>query len=408
MSTATKAAQSQWILLTLLVVSIFVNYIDRSNLSIAAPVIQDELSLTPAQIGSLLSAFFWTYALVQLFGIAGWLADRFPAGIVLAGGYLLWSVATIVTGFVSGLPALFLARLALGAGESVAYPCYSRILATEVPPERRGLPNALIDAGSKLGPALGSFIGASLVLLVGWRIFFIALGAASLIWLIPWWFAMPQSDVHVSQTKSGPTVAQIVVQRSAWGAFIGHFCGNYFWYFLLTWLPTYLVKERGVSFAEMGRINTFSFLAIATATVCSGWLSDRLITGGASATRVRKTILVLGLGCCTSIMPVAAIHDKNLSIALLFVSCISFGIYASNHWATTQTLAGPLAAGRWTSLQNGVGNLSGIAASWLTGVVVEQTGQFHLAFVVAAVVALTGAVMWGFVVGPVKEVDWRR
>jgi Major Facilitator Superfamily len=156
---AQVSTRAQWILLTLLVVSIFINYIDRSNLSIAAPVIERELSLSPVQIGALFSAFFWTYALVQLFGIAGWLADRFPAGLVLGAGFFLWSGATIATGLVSGLAALFFARLALGAGESVAYPCYSRILASEVPQHRRGLANALIDAGSKLGPALGSFYG---------------------------------------------------------------------------------------------------------------------------------------------------------------------------------------------------------------------------------------------------------
>src|SRR6476646_4190609 len=191
-ATPPATTRPQWILLILLVVSIFINYIDRSNLSIAAPVIERELSLSPIQVGTLFSAFFWTYALVQLFGIAGWLADRFPVGWVLAGGYFLWSAATVVTGVVSGLPALFLARLALGAGESVAYPCYSRILATDIPPHRRGLANALIDAGSKLGPALGSFVGALLVATVGWRVFFVALGAGSLVWLIPWWFWMPR------------------------------------------------------------------------------------------------------------------------------------------------------------------------------------------------------------------------
>ncbi len=391
----------------LLVVSIFINYIDRSNLSIAAPIIQRELSLSPVQIGWLFSAFFWTYALVQLFGIAGWLADRFPVGLVLAGGFLLWSAATIVTGAVSGLPALFLARLMLGAGESVAYPCYSRILATDIPQHRRGLANALIDAGSKLGPALGSLVGALLVATIGWRVFFVALGAGSLIWLIPWWIWMPRSHESMrTQTGRGPSVGRILRCRSAWGTFLGHFCGNYFWFFLLTWLPTYLVKERTYSMEAMGQISTMAFLAIATATITAGWISDRWILAGGTPTRVRKTIIMTGLGFSTVILPVAMIDNKGVSIALLFASCIAFGIYASNHWATTQTLAGPIAAGRWTSLQNGFGNLSGIAASWCTGVIVERSGSFHGAFIAAALVALTGAVMWGFVVGPVKEVEW--
>ncbi len=403
----TVTSRAQWLLLILLVVSIFINYIDRSNLSIAAPVIERELSLSPLQIGTLFSAFFWTYALVQLFGIAGWLADRFPVGLVLAAGFLLWSVATVITGVVSGLPALFLARLMLGAGESVAYPCYSRILATDIPQHRRGLANALIDAGSKLGPALGSFVGAMLVATIGWRVFFVALGAGSLLWLVPWWFWMPRSpESMIAQTDRGPSVWRILRSRSAWGTFLGHFCGNYFWFFLLTWLPTYLVKERKYSLQMMGQISTLAFLAIATATIIAGWISDRWILAGGSPTRVRKTIIVTGLSFSTVILPVAMLQDMRLSIALLFLACIAFGSYASNHWATTQTLAGPLAAGRWTSVQNGVGNLAGIAASWLTGLVVDRTGSFHLAFVVAALVVLTGAAMWGLVVGPVKEIEW--
>jgi cyanate permease len=140
--------------------------------------------------------------------------------------------------------------------------------------------------------------------------------------------------------------------------------------------------------------------------VIAGYGSDRWIASGATPTRVRKTIVVGGLLGSTIILPVAAVQDLQISIALLLLACVSFGVYVSNHWAIAQTLSGPLAAGRWTSIQNGIGNLSGIVAPWLTGVVVERTGSFHLAFVAAAAVALTGAVLWGFVVGPVREVTW--
>lgn len=403
-SVTAAGSRPLWILLTLLFLSIFVNYIDRSNLSIAAPVIERELSLTPLQIGNLLGAFFWTYALVQLFGISGWLADRYPPGLVLAGGFLVWSLATIVTGVLTGLSALFVARLVLGAGESVAYPCYSKILARDVPEQRRGFANALIDAGSKLGPALGSFLGALLVVALGWRLFFVVLGAGGLLWLIPWWMYMPRS-IRAARDPGprGPSVWQILRLRSAWGAFLGHFCGNYFWFFLLTWLPSYLVNERKFSMLGMGRISTAAYLTIAGTTIAAGWVSDRWIASGASPTRVRKTVIMSGLTLATALTPVAMIEDRTASIALLFLSCVGFGIYVSNHWATTQTLSGPLAAGRWTSLQNGIGTLSGIAASWLTGAVLQATGSFRLAFVVASAVALTGAVMWGVVVGPLEE-----
>jgi MFS transporter, ACS family, D-galactonate transporter len=399
--------RAQWILIALLVASIFINYIDRSNLAIAAPVVERELGLSVSEMGTLFAAFFWTYALFQLFGIAGWMADRFHVGWVLAGGFIVWSGATVVTGLVTGFTALFIVRLVLGAGESVAYPCYSRILASDVPQHRRGIANALIDAGSKLGPALGTALGTWLLASVGWRMFFIVLGVGGMLWLIPWFIWMPRgAETGARKSSGGPTVWLILTKRSAWGTFLGHFCGNYFWYFLLTWLPTYLVNERKFSLFEMGRVSTIAYLVIAGSTIVAGWVSDRWIASGASPTLVRKTVVVCGLGGSVVIMPVALVQDINISIALLFASCVTFGVYVSNHWATTQTLAGPLAAGRWTSLQNGVGNLAGIAASWFTGVVVQQTGSFHTAFMVAGAIALTGAVMWGLVVGPVREVDW--
>jgi MFS transporter, ACS family, D-galactonate transporter len=395
------------LLLALLVVSIFLNYIDRSNLSLAAPIIRKEFALSPAALGSLFSAFFWTYALLQLVGIAGWFADRYPVGMVLAAGLFVWSAATILTGVLSGLPALFAARLFVGAGESVAYPCYSRIFAGAIPSAHRGVANALLDAASKLGPALGTLLGGALLATVGWRMFFVVLGAASLLWLIPWLKWMPEVSLPQS-AEAGPGTLDILRTRSAWGAFLGHFCGNYFWFFLLTWLPTYLVTERAYPMAKMVRVSSIAYFAIATATLCAGWISDRWIAAGGTPTRVRKTVVVCGLTCSTVILPVAVVRDPTASTVLLFLACIAFGTYTSNHWAITQTLAGPLAAGRWTSLQNGIGNLSGIVAAWLTGVVVDQTRSFVLPFAIAAAVALAGALLWGIVVEEVKPVEWTK
>ncbi len=404
---ATGMTAAQWTLLAMLIASIFLNYIDRSNLSLAVPSIEREFSLSPIQAGRMLGVFFWTYALLQLFGIAGWFADRFPVGMILGAGLFLWSCATVLTGFASGLGEIIAARLLLGAGESVAYPCYSRIFAAEIPAEGRGKANALLDAGSKLGPAVGTALGGLLLTQFGWRNLFIVLGAAGILWLIPWIRWSPHSIVlSATPSASCPGFQQILRQRSAWGTFLGHFCGNYFWFFLLTWLPEYLVKERGFTMSRTVRITSLAFLTIASATLTAGWVSDRFIAAGTSQTRVRKTVVVGGLAFSTVILPVAIVHNQTLAVTLLLLSCASFGAFTSNHWAITQTLAGPLAAGRWTSLQNGVGNLSGVAASWLTGFVVEHTLSFAMAFVVAAVVVLTGALLWGLAVGPVQQIQW--
>ncbi len=409
-SGALKAmSRAEWTLLILLIVSIFINYIDRTNLSVAAPLFERELALTPLQVGSLLSAFFWTYSVMQLSGLSGWLADAFPVGLVFAAAFLVWSIATIATGFLSGFAAIYVARLLLGAGESLAYPCYSKIFASDLPQHHRGRANALLDAGSKLGPVLGTFLGGILLVRVGWRFFFIVLGIGSLLWLIPWLKWMPRSySRRSSRPEDLPSILEMLRFRSAWGTFLGHFCGNYFWFFLLTWLPSYLVKERNFSIQRMANITSTSFLAVAGATVLAGWISDRCIARGASPTTVRKTIVVSGLTFSSIILPVAFVNSVTMCIAFLFAACVGFGTYASNHWAITQTLAGPLMAGRWTSLQNGIGGIAGVAAPLVAGFAVRISGSSKPAFIVSAAIVIVGALAWGFIVGPVEQVRWSK
>jgi MFS family permease len=392
----------------LLMLSVVINYIDRSNLSLAVPLIQRQLTLSPLQVGSLLSAFFWTYALMQLTGLAGWLTDRFPVGWVMVGGYVLWSGATMMTGLVSGLSALYVSRLLLGMGESVAYPCYSRIFA-ELPQEHRGRANALIDAGTKLGPATGAFVGGLLLVHFGWRVLFVVLGGVGLLWLLPWIALMPRSGRRVTAEGAAPlpSILQLLRVKAAWGTFAGHFCGNYFFYFLLAWLPNYLVGEEKMSIRGMSRLTSAVFLLIAASTLIVGWISDRLIAAGASTTRVRRAAVVGGLSVASSLLALLFVHrNLPLSIAVMALACIGYGAFASNHWAITQTLAGTEMAGRWSSLQNGVANLSGIVAPWVTGLIVKVHGSAHLAFVLTGGVALVGACSWGFLVRRVEPIEW--
>src|SRR5450755_2475142 len=242
----TKLSGSQWAVLLLLVLSVFINYIDRGNLSIAGPLLMASpakggLGLDPAMLGHLLSAFFWTYALFQLLGVVGFLLDRFDVAWVFAAAYLAWSAATAATGLATSFVMLFGLRLLLGIGESAAYPSYSKILATHFPEHHRGLANALIDAGSKCGPALGTLAGGLLMARFGWRPFFIVLGLSSMFWLAPWVRWRPRDNgPNAVGLQEVPSIREILGHRSAWATFTGMFCANYFWYFLLTWLPFYL------------------------------------------------------------------------------------------------------------------------------------------------------------------------
>jgi MFS transporter, ACS family, D-galactonate transporter len=399
----------EWRILALLVISGFLNYIDRANLSVGAVDIQSELHLSSYHLGMLLSAFFWTYALFQIFNIAGWAVDRFNVCWVLAGGFFLWSGATAVTGVASGFALLFALRLMLGMGESIAYPAYSRILANHFPEHHRGLANALIDAGTKLGPALGTLAGGLLMARYGWRAFFIALGASTMLWLIPWYFWMPRGKtVSARQSSVGvPGAFEILRQRPAICTAVGLFCANYFWYFLVTWLPAYLERERHFPKTRMALFASLAFLAVAVSSTFFGWLSDHLIARGGTPTRVRRTFATLGFLFSTIILPAAVVRSEALAMGLLLICCAGYGLYSSNNWAMTQTLAGPRAAGKWTGLQNGIGNLAGVAAPWLTGLVVQRTGQFYWAFVVAAAVGLVGASVFAFFIGPIRQVEFK-
>lgn len=397
-------SSQQWRILALLVTCSFICLVDRTNLSVGATDIQRDLQLSNAQLGLLLSAFFFTYATFQLFAISGWVADRFPVGWVLGGGLLLWSATTVLTGMAQNFVMIFGMRLLLGVGESVAYPAFGRILASHYEEHHRGLANALIDASTKAGTSVGTLLGGLLILQYGWRPFFVLLGFAGMLWLVPWALWAPRDEQQaVAKGPSGaPGVMDILRQRAAWSTALGQFCANYFWYFLITWLPGYLEKERHFPKDKMAVFGSLSFLIIAMVSLTSGWLADRWIGRGGSPTLVRKTFAGSGLALSTIILPVALIKDESSAMALLFLACVAFGIYTPTIFAITQTLAGPLAAGKWTGLQNGFANLAGVLAPLVTGWIVQVTGEFYLAFVVAAMIALAGA---GFLVLGVQRIE---
>ena len=402
----TRLSSVQWVVLGLLVISIGVNYIDRGTLAVASPFLSAELHLTKTQLGTLFSTFFWTYAAFQL--VAGWLVDRYDVRMVLGAGFLIWCAATLCTGLANSFAAIFVLRLLLGMGESVAYPSYSRILAGSFPERHRGTANALIDAGSKCGPALGVLIGGLVIGQFGWRALFLILGFGGLLWLIPWGVWGPQpTTMKLPSDGNSPGILEILSQRSAWGTFLGLFCVNYAWYFLVFWLPPYLVMERHFTADMMAVLGSLPFWGVALSSAVGGWASDLWIARGGSPTRVRKSFMAGGMLLSTLILPAAIVRDATTSMILLVATSLVFGIFTSNLWAITQTLAGPRAAGKWTGWQNMFGNFAGIFGPWFTGYIVDATGQFLLAFVAVCVALVVGAFAFGVIVGELKPVEWR-
>jgi MFS transporter, ACS family, D-galactonate transporter len=407
------------LVLLLLGLSVFINYIDRSNISIAAPLIEKEIGLSASRLGLLLSAFFWTYACLQI--PAGWLVDRFDVKWVFALGFCLWSFATAMTGVLHGFAALLLIRVIVGAGESIAYPSYSKILAEHFREERRGVANGILAGGSALGPGLGLLVGGTIVARFGWRPFFVTVGLASLLWLIPWLAWMPRRKPSAAPSpaqKHGAELPEvrfpeigfleILRQRSLWGTCIGLFAGNYYLYFLLTWLPFYLVRGRGFSMERMGKVGGFIFLLAAASSLIFGKLSDHWIEAGASTTRVRKGLMATAKTGVGIFLVATAMAPDSIFVWMLAFTALFLGVGISNIWAITQTLAGPLAAGRWVGVQNFLGNLAGAVGPALTGFLVQRTGHYRWPFFVAAAIAWIGALSWIFVVGPVEQVEWSQ
>jgi ACS family D-galactonate transporter-like MFS transporter len=392
--------------LVLLWFSVFLNYIDRSNLSIAAPLLKGELGLSATQLGVLLSAFFWTYAGLQI--PAGWLVDHLDVKWVFAGGFFLWSAATAVTGVLHSFGALIAVRIVLGIGESVAYPSYSKIIASHVPLGRRGFANSIVASGLSFGPCFGLLFGGTLMGRFGWRPFFLVLGLSSLLWIGPWSIWMPRAKPHADRTAGvGPGLWEIVFRRAWVASALGLFSSNYVNYFLLTWLPFYLVRERGYTMAGMAKAGGFIMLMASLSAMASGRLSDRWIGAGATTTHVRRGFMVTGNLITGSFLMASVVAPRNVSIGFLTLAAVGFGMSSSNLWAITQTLAGPRAAGRWAGSQNFIGNLSGVAAPALTGVLVDRTGHFFWPFLITGVIVWCGAAVWGLLLGPIEPVEWR-
>lgn len=397
--------REQWVLLILLVLSVTINYIDRGSLSAADKYLASDFGLDPLQRGNIYSAFFAGYAGLML--VAGWLVDRFDVNRVLAVGFLIWTTAIVLTGASTGFAMFIILRLCLGAGESVAYPAYSKILTRNYHEQQRGFANAAIDAGSKMGPALSLLVGGLLMEKYGWRNFFYAIGVLSFLWLIPWTIFVPKGQKLVEHaTGRVPTMLEVCRKRAAWGTFIGLFGGNYAWYFLLTWIPGYFRMARHYSQHDVAVFGSIPLWVTGFSTLFAGIISDRLISHGRDAGKVRKAFLGVGVLGATVMLPAALVENATLSLVLMSIASMAIGIESSNVWALTQRMAGPHASGRWTAMQNLAGNIPGIIAPSFTGWVVKATGHFYGAFFAVTGMLLLSFIGYVIVVPCPDPVEW--
>ena len=381
----------------------FLNYVDRGAVGIAAPLMKSDLSLTATQFGLIVSAFFWVYAPVQF--LVGWLVDRYSVYRLMAGGVLLWALSTLAMGFVGGFTSLLLLRIMLGVGETIAFPGGSKIITRHVPPERRGMANAALALGIALGPAIGTLAGGVILATLGWRWIFIAFGLVTLLWLAPWHFATRGFEDSREPKERHVPVGALLRKWPLWSMSIAHIASNYVFYFILAWLPLYLTQSRGLDIATMTVLATLGFAAQAVAALTFGAVSDRWTRAGRSEASVRRWMMFLGQVVAAAAVLGLAYADGFAELAvLLCLAGVATGALSLNTYAVAQMFAGPRAAGTWVGVQNAIGNLSGILGPIVTGLIVDGAG-YETAFIVTAVVAALGALWWIVGVPRIAQVE---
>jgi MFS family permease len=406
MATATRARTAGNVLILLLGAAVFLNYVDRGALPIAAPLLKGELQLSNTAYGLAVSAFFWVYGPVQL--LVGWLVDRFSVYRLMAVGLLAWAVSTLLMGFAGGFVSLLVLRVMLGIGESIAFPGTSKIIAQQVPPERRGMANAVVSTGIALGPAAGTLAGGLILASFGWRAIFLVFGIATLAWLIPWQRTVRGlDDPQITERASGVPMRAVVRRWSLWSMSTAHVASNYGFYFILAWLPLYLTSSRGLSIGAMTLLATLGYLAQAGAAILFGHWSDRWTRSGRPEAAIRRWMMVVAQILQGVAIIGVLLAGSALEIgAWLVVAGICTGALSLNVYAVAQMFAGPRAAGTWIGVQNAIGNsFSGILGPVVTGLIVDAAG-YDGAFYVAAAVAALGGLWWVFFIPPIAQVDF--
>jgi MFS family permease len=384
----------RWAVVWLLFLGMVISYIDRGNLSIAAVPLMREFGFSTAQTGLLMSMFFWTYGGLQI--PAGHLIDRFGIRRIYAGAFLLWCLATAAMGLARGFGELAVLRLLLGAAEAVSPLASMAYIKKNFDEREQGLPTGIYVAGLTLGPASGAIAGTWLLDISGWRNMFLITGLAGCIWLVPWWILVPESDTSLRATAdrmtSGLSLREFLTTSMAWGLAVSVFFYAYYWYFFLSWIPTYLVLKHDMPNVRMGLIIAAPLAGMALVNLCSGALADRITRRHGNAIRVRKTFVCVGFVSASLLSALAWVEKGGPVLPVLLASLMGVGIAAGNYWALSQAAAPPELIGRALGFQNMIAQAAGAAAPLLTGLLLGPAQDFRTGILVAGLCPLLSVV----------------
>ncbi|AOW93015.1 glucarate transporter [Rhodococcus sp. WMMA185] len=423
---AAQASKARALIAVMLFVTVVINYMDRANLSIALPAISDEMALSTAQQGLLLSAFGWTYAALQIPG--GWLVDRIPPRVLYPACLILWSVATAFMGILGGFVALIALRLLVGVFEAPAYPINNRVATTWYPERERATVIGFYTSGQFIGLALLTPFLAWLQSVLSWHWVFIVTGAIGIVWGVIWYVVYREPtdsraneaeielirdggglvDLEHKQQPQRPAVtrsdvATVLGRRKLWGIYLGQFCLTSTLWFFLTWFPTYLVDYRGMDYIESGFLVSLPFVAALIGVLFSGAFSDFLLRNGVSLGAARKGPIIVGL--LLTVTMLGANFTDSTALVIVFLSIAFFGNgLASITWSLVSALAPERLLGLTGGMFNFIGNLSSIATPIVIGLLVSDK-SFAPGFVYMTVVTALGIAAYIFLVGRVERVQ---
>jgi MFS transporter, ACS family, D-galactonate transporter len=399
----------RWGIVGLLFVASLINYLDRATISVALPLISVSLNLAAASKGLLLSAFFTSYALMQV--PVGWCVDRFNLRWIYSALFALWSFACGLTGLAGSLGALIAFRVLLGIGESIYLPGGTKIVSVLFEPRERGLPCGIFDSGTRAGLVFGAPAVAWLIVLFGWRKMFSFVGFSALVWLIPWWMVFParlsgrgQGPATTRPAESFWDVLKHLRSRDLIGICLGFFCFDYYWYLLVTWLPDYLVTVRHLTILKAGLYASLPYFVWGISEPIGGWIADRLISSGWDETRSRKWLITVAFISGLLLIPAARAQNAHSAIILIMGASL-VGLATGNLFGVLQSCAPPEEVGVWTGFENFAGNVGGVIAPAATGLLIARTGSYLPGFALAALVLLTGLLAYWFIVGDLKPQD---
>ena len=385
----------RWVVLALVFSGIVISYVDRGNLSIAAPSIMREFRIEPSAMGVLLSAFFWTYGAFQI--PAGILVDRLGIRRVYAAGFLLWSIASASIALSRGTGDIIGLRMVLGFAESIGPLASLSFIRNNFAGKDQGLPTSIYIAGQSIGPALGALVGAGLLERFGWRMMFAATGLGALLWLPCWLLAAPADRSRSERRAEAPVLRRrwafsaLLVSPAFWALSFSILLASYYWYFVLTWVPSYLVISRGFSNLQMGRVISTSLFTMAATNVAAGFAADKL-AGRIGVFRSRLLFAVAGYLGTAAILLLLVVQNRNLVLPVLTFSICATGAGNSSFWAIVQQVSPKTLAGRSVGYLNTLSQVAGAVAPVVTGWILGPQKQFGPAILVAGICPVVAAI----------------